>query len=59
MPMHGHGLPTEPRVTEELGGGRYRIEGLKLNMYGAWVIDVAVETATLRERLRFNMTIDF
>src|SRR5262245_44124840 len=37
MPGHGHGLPTEARVTAELGNGRYRIEGLKLNMVGAWV----------------------
>src|SRR5262245_35118378 len=25
MPEHGHGLPTQPRVTEELGQGRYKI----------------------------------
>ena len=34
MPAHGHGLPTQPQVTEELGDGQYRIEGVKLNMVG-------------------------
>ena len=59
MPSHGHGLPTQPRVTEELGGGRYRIEGVKLNMVGAWVIEVFVETPALRDRLRFDLAIDY
>jgi len=59
MPGHGHGLPTQPRVTEELGGGRYRIEGVKLNMVGAWVIEVFVETSALRDRLRFDLAVDY
>jgi len=59
MPGHGHGLPTQPRVTEEIGGGRYRIEGVKLNMVGAWVIEVFVETPALRDRLRFDLAIDY
>jgi len=59
MPGHGHGLPTQPRVTEELGGGRYRIEGVKLNMVGAWVIEVFVETPALRDRLRFDLAVDY
>lgn len=36
MPQHGHGLPTRPRVTRQLGNGRYQIEGLKFNMGGWW-----------------------
>ena len=59
MPGHGHGLPTQPQVTEELGGGRYRIEGVKLNMVGAWVIEVLVQTPALRDRLRFDLAIDY
>src|SRR5690349_25127828 len=27
MPQHGHGLPTRPRVTRNLGDGIYEIEG--------------------------------
>jgi hypothetical protein len=59
MPGHGHGLPTQPRVTEELGDGRYRIDGVKLNMVGAWVIEVFVEVTDLRDRLRFDLAIDY
>jgi hypothetical protein len=59
MPGHGHGLPTDPRVTEELGGGRYRIEGMKLNMVGAWVFEAIVETRALRDRLRFDLAVDY
>ena len=59
MPAHGHGLPTQPRVTEEIGAGRYRIEGVKLNMVGAWVIEVFVQTAAGRDRLRFDLAIDY
>jgi YtkA-like len=59
MPAHGHGLPTQPRVTAELPGGRYRVEGVQLNMYGAWVFVFDVRTATLAERLRFDLDIDY
>jgi YtkA-like len=59
MPGHGHGLPTQPQVTEELGMGRYRIEGVKLNMAGAWVIEVFVESAGARDRLRFDLDVDY
>ena len=37
MPAHAHGLPTTPAVTS-LGGGRYRVDGLKFHMPGAWVV---------------------
>ncbi|MGB5323859.1 MAG: FixH family protein, partial [Pseudomonadales bacterium] len=36
MPSHGHGLPTQPRVTAQLGDGRYRVEGIKFTMPGRW-----------------------
>jgi hypothetical protein len=43
MPQHGHGLPTEPEITEYLGDGRYLLEGMKFNMSGWWVINVHVD----------------
>ena len=36
MPMHRHGFPTRPRVSEHLGNGDYRVEGIKFNMAGHW-----------------------
>lgn len=44
MPEHDHGLPTQPRVTEELGGGNYRLEGMRFHMSGYWEIEVTVVT---------------
>ena len=44
MPEHDHGLPTKPRVTEELGGGDYRLEGMRFHMKGYWEIVVSVTT---------------
>lgn len=36
MPQHGHGFPTEPRVTRSLGAGDFLVEGVKFNMPGEW-----------------------
>jgi hypothetical protein len=44
MPAHDHGLPTKPRVTEELGNGDYRLDGMRFHMSGYWEIVVAVTT---------------
>jgi hypothetical protein len=44
MPEHDHGLPTKPRITEELGGGDYRLEGMRFHMNGYWEIVVLVTT---------------
>lgn len=43
MPMHDHGLPTRPRVTEELGDGRYRLQGMRFHMQGAWEISIEIK----------------
>ena len=44
MPEHDHGLPTKPRVTEELGGGDYKLEGMRFHMRGYWEIVVRITT---------------
>ncbi|MDH5501469.1 MAG: FixH family protein [Gammaproteobacteria bacterium] len=44
MPQHDHGLPTRPRVTEELGDGDYKLDGLRFHMSGYWEIFVTVTT---------------
>jgi hypothetical protein len=55
MPKHGHGFPTEPEVTEELGGGKYRVEGLKFSMPGWWVVTFHVAAGDSRESASFNL----
>lgn len=44
MPQHGHGLPTQPRVTQELGEGRYLMEGMKFSMTGWWEIKLKLQS---------------
>jgi hypothetical protein len=45
MPQHGHGLPTKPRVTRQLGNGDHLVEGMKFNMGGWWVVKFRVASA--------------
>ena len=59
MPQHGHGLPTQPRVTAEVTAGRYRIEGLKLNMHGDWILEVRFESRSGAGMIRFPVRVDF
>lgn len=44
MPAHDHGLPTRPRVTQELGGGKYRLDGMRFHMTGQWEITLQIST---------------
>lgn len=57
MPQHGHGLPTAPQVTKNLGDGRYRIEGVKFNMSGWWTFEVAVDSADGSDSVTFNIVL--
>jgi YtkA-like len=45
MPAHNHGLPTQPRVTQNLGEGRYKVEGLRFHMQGHWEMKIGIEAA--------------
>lgn len=58
MPQHGHGLPTQPRVTQELGDGRYLVEGMKFSMNGWWELKLRVQAAGVSDRVTFNRVID-
>lgn len=59
MPMHGHGLPTQPKITEYLGEGQYRLEGLKFNMYGQWVLEFEIITAEATDTVVFKVVVDY
>jgi hypothetical protein len=55
MPQHGHGLPTRPRVSRNLGNGAYEIEGVRFNMGGWWEFKVVIETAAGADTITFNL----
>ena len=38
MPGHVHGLPTKPRITQEIEPGVYIVDGVKFQMKGWWVM---------------------
>lgn len=57
MPQHGHGFPTQPRVTRELGDGRYLLEGMKFSMSGWWEIKVKVDASSGPDEVTFNTVI--
>ena len=57
MPQHGHGLPTQPRVTRNLGGGVYEISGLRFNMGGWWELKLAIATPAGNDTVTFNLSL--
>ncbi|MEM7678541.1 MAG: FixH family protein [Myxococcota bacterium] len=59
MPEHGHGLPTQPEVTDYLGDGKYRIEGLKFNMMGTWALLFVVDTPRGKDRVQVDVVLEW
>lgn len=55
MPQHGHGLPTTPQITQNLGDGHFVIEGVKFNMDGWWTFEIAIEGAAGADTVTFNL----
>ena len=57
MPQHGHGLPTQPRITGNTGGGVYEIEGVRFNMGGWWEFTLSVTTPSGTDVITFNLAL--
>ena len=57
MPSHGHGLPSQPQITEYLGKGLYRLEGVKFNMSGTWTIKFRIATQKLQDTVEFDFDV--
>jgi hypothetical protein len=55
MPEHGHGLPTRPEVTLDLGKGEYLLEGLKFSMPGWWIMEFNIKTQEGEDSVTFNL----
>ena len=57
MPDHKHGLPTSPEMTDHLGDGRYRIEGIKFSMSGWWELRFDISAAAGADTVTFNLVL--
>ena len=57
MPAHDHGLPTKPRVTEELGGGDYRLDGVRFHMSGYWEMVITIRSDDSEETVVVSLTL--
>ena len=57
MPAHDHGLPTKPRVTEDLGDGYYRLDGMRFHMSGYWEIVVTVQSDESEDTVVIPLTL--
>ena len=57
MPEHGHGLPTRPRVTRNLGDGIYEIEGVRFNMGGWWEFKLSIAGSRGADSITFNLSL--
>ena len=59
MAAHRHGLPTQPQITDYLGDGEHRIEGVKFNMAGEWTLRVGIEYSGKRDIAEIRFDLDF
>lgn len=57
MPQHGHGLPTRPEVTQNLGNGDYLVEGLKFQMTGWWEVRYDIVANGQPDGITFNLVL--
>lgn len=55
MPEHGHGLPTQPKVTKNFGDGTYLVEGIKFSMPGWWIMTFAIKDGGKTDSVTFNL----
>jgi hypothetical protein len=57
MPLHNHGLPTEPRMTASIGSGNYRVEGMRFHMNGDWELLLTIDVDGRRDTVVIPLTI--
>jgi hypothetical protein len=58
MPQHGHGLPTQPRVTRELSDGTYQLDGMKFSMTGWWEVKLTIDGLAGADKVTFNTVVN-
>jgi hypothetical protein len=57
MPDDSSAGTTPPRLTQELGSGRYRVEGLRFDRRGWWNVRLRISAASVTDSLAFNLVL--
>lgn len=57
MPAHDHGLPTSPRITQELGAGTYRLDGMRFHMRGEWEVMIEIKANGTTDTVVVRLTL--
>lgn len=57
MPEHRHGMRVVPEV-RELGEGRFRVEGARLHMPGAWELHFDLTRGAITERAQARVELE-
>jgi len=55
MPGHVHGLPTQPKVTQQIAPGVYRVDGVKFQMPGWWIIEFNIDANDVSDTVKFDL----
>lgn len=58
MPQHGHGFETKPEVTDRLGPGVFRVDGIRFHMAGRWRIRIDVAADGAADVATFDVDVD-
>lgn len=59
MPGHMHGMMTQPKVTKQLGQGKYLVEGMGFQMPGWWVMKFSIISKKITDVVEFNFVLSF
>ena len=57
MPDDESARVARPRATEELGGGRYRVGGIRFDHGGWWNVRLQISAAGVTDSLAFNLVL--
>lgn len=57
MPAHGHGFPTQPKLSRYLAGGDFLVEGVRFHMPGLWHLQVDLVGPLGPDRARFEVIV--
>lgn len=57
MPAHDHGMPTRPRMTSEIGEGKYHLEGMRFHMNGQWEVSIEIDANGKRDTVVITLTL--